>query len=91
MGTVILGNPRHYTTFLNEACNGKVAAVCRPAHRACWERSLMFNCSSRYAKKGAKLPEKGNRSNEEAKRLQVVHYDEFDYAFRLGARNFKRI
>ena len=45
-----MGNPRFYATFLDEHYNGKVAQICRSAHRRNFEKTVFGKFHLRYAK-----------------------------------------
>lgn len=37
----VKGNPRHYSTFLDESINGEIASICAALHRSTFERKAL--------------------------------------------------
>ena len=52
-----MGNPKYYTTYLDEGYNGRIAKICRGSHRMTWEQSVFSKFASRY-NGGLKIAEK---------------------------------
>ena len=53
MRSATMGNPRYYTTFLDESCNHQVAKICRSCHRSTFERRCFFKYGIAWGGRGS--------------------------------------